>query len=262
MKTTDDQTIEALGAPPSATVYESIAALAAVAEGAACDAAALDILEQAAARTLRERFSFGDESLLADDALQRACRAERSRALDVYGAKQSAAEAALPVLRQRLEARIVRSQDLPGEAASGGASRQERLLGQLVDLMGEREADEWIDKRTPAEVWLRYEAAADDGPERPFVRTVELRHAAKLLDFSASKDPLTTARQFSAGIEARRLARVDQRDLDARLALDALEDRLRRQRLILEGELAKVRPNAGRVVQAVGRVLATAGRGR
>ena len=126
-------------------------------------------------------------------------------------------------MRAEVEAAIAAQKVLKGEADEPAGSRQEKLLARLLDVHAEADAEAWLANHAPADTLKRYRAAADDsGPERSFVRVVERRHGAGLLNLEKSSDPLALAQTFGAAIRERQGARVRPEDLAALAMLDKL----------------------------------------
>lgn len=237
--------------PAKATRADLIAALTdrATTASSAGDPGVLNILTRNVEAGLRERHG-KDFALLRDDAVERA----QAMAADEWRTRgrtaQAAADAALPLVRAELEDAIAAQRRLKSEGEAPSGSRQEQLLARLLDVHAEDAAERWILRRTPEQVLARYAAAADDGTDRAFVRVVEQRHAAKVLDVSASKDPLAVATAYRDAIETRQAARVRPEDLAARDTLDKLAADLGRSAAAL------AKPGD---VRGAARVLAVAG---
>ncbi len=199
---------------------------------------------------LREKFSMNDQVLLAPDAEERFLAVERDKWRAKGRAEYQAAVTAAAVERVELDARLAAQQVLAGEAALPAASRQERLLAQLLDQTAEAEAESVIDERTPDQVLARYLAAQDEGPERAFVRVLERRYLAQVLDLSAASDALSMATRVRQAIDSRRRARVRPDDAARAARLAALQ-------VDLDKLAVRITPNSER---AVARTLGAAGK--
>lgn len=250
MTTSRDEKLTALGVNPErATRAEMIAALADRAGEANLDPQTLELLVLDTAQKLRAKYTHGETLLLAADALDRATEAEREAWRVRARQAQAAADAALPVVRAELEGAIAAQKQLTGEGDQPAASRQERLLARLLDVHAEADAERWVTSNTAADVLKRYQAAADDGPERSFARVVERRHASGVLALRETSDPLGTAQAFGAAIRTRQDARVRAEDLAALGTLDKLAADLGRS----AAALAKPDRGAARVLAVAGK---------
>jgi hypothetical protein len=249
---TRNEKIAALGVvdPTTATRADILTALATQAKTAAsaADPGVLDLLVRNTEADLRTRHG-KDFGLLREDAVERAQAMAREEWLAQGRAALAAADAALPLVRAELEAAIAAQQKLGGEADEPASSRQERLLAQLLDVHAEATAESWMTTQTPEATIKRYRAAADAGSERAFVRVVERRFAAGVLDLTRAADPLAAASEFGAVIRERQAGRVQPADITAREALDKL-------RADLDRTAAKLKTGT----EAVARVLRSAGK--
>ncbi len=256
---TAHETILALGIPDptKASMTDKLTALGTVADEARklTDPDTLDLLVRDETRKLDEKFSVNEQNLLAPDARERFIESAREQWRTKGRAAQAAADAALPLLRQEVEANIAQQQLLRGEGEAPSGSRTEALLARMLDQMAADRAEQWIAARPAGDVLRRYRDAVDDGADRLFAKTVESQHALGLLRLTGDPaDVLATSQAIGDAIRSRREARVRPQDREALAHLDRLRADLDRAAII-----HRVADGPMRAMRSVGRPGTKAG---
>ncbi len=237
--------------PTKASITDKLTALGTATDEARklTDPATLDLLVRDETRKLDEKFSIAEQNLLAPDARERFIESAREQWRARGRAAQAAADAALPLLRQEVEANIAAQQHLRGEGEAPTSNRTEALLARMLDGLDGDRAERWIAERPAADVLRRYREATDDGADRLFARAVETQHALGLLRLTGdAADVLATSQAIRDAIRSRREARVRPQDREALAHLDRLRADLDRAAII-----HRVADGPMRVMRSVGK---------